>query len=115
MNTTDMKALLGHAYDELDEDTRDQLQRVLDNAPADMADSIDYANGAMMVAFGDLTVEEAAAAWEEAQRIAVATREELIGAVLMARAQGASEYQLAEYAGVSRMTIRRWQNASPTN
>lgn len=109
MDTNDMKNLLGDSYDELDEDTRDLLQEVLEDAPSDMGESVDYANGAMMMAFGDLTVKDAAKAWMDAQRKAVAKREELIGAVIMAHAMGASDYKLAEEAGVTRNTVRSWR------
>ena len=53
-------------------------------------------------------VEEAAACWREDELQALVSRDALIDAVKAANMAGASEYQLAESAGVTRMTIRAW-------
>lgn len=74
----------------------------------DLADARANAlNGAMMLGFGDETLESLAAALFRARQAEAAAMETLTGAIKWAAADGATESQIASATGLARNTVRR--------
>lgn len=63
--------------------------------------------GALQVLLGDDTLEGLSAAWQRARAAEREAMERLTGAIIAEAQCGAPEVQIAERAGVARMTVRR--------
>ena len=63
--------------------------------------------GALQVLLGDDTLEGLSAAWQRARAVEREAMERLTGAIIAEAQGGAPEVQIAERAGVARMTVRR--------
>lgn len=63
--------------------------------------------GALQVLLGDDTLEGLSAAWSRARAAEREAMERLTGAIIAEAQGGAPEVQIAERAGVARMTVRR--------
>lgn len=64
-------------------------------------------SGALQVLLGDDTLEGLSAAWQRARAAEREAMERLTGAIIAEAQGGAPEVQIAERAGVARMTVRR--------
>ena len=63
--------------------------------------------GALQVLLGDDTLEGLSSAWQRARAVEREAMERLTGAIIAEAQGGAPEVQIAERAGVARMTVRR--------
>lgn len=110
MQDYELDAYLGDFARQVTDEQRAALHRAADAVagryPApDLADSRERAfSAAAQVILDDATLEEVAAAWRDAYRLAVERHDALTGALIAA---GGSEVSLAERAGVTRMTVRK--------
>ena len=110
--TTELDALLGDSKAALlalrGQVGYDCLLEALALIPADEEDTTEIINGALALALGDATLEDAAAEVATTRRAAVDALDRARGAVLWERASGTRDADLERRSGVARSTVRYW-------
>lgn len=112
-----LRAVAGDFYDtltgRLGTDRLDALVAALDEITeryddGEMAATSEHWNGALMLAYGDETLESLAQARVAAQRAYEQAHEQVLGAMIYAaRVEGVPEAQIARVTGMSRTTVRK--------
>ena len=116
MQPYELDAWLGDT--ELTDEQRDAFARMVE-AIADRYPGREYGQhpdeesiteamtGALQILLGDDTLEGLSVAWQRARAVEREAMERLTGAIIAEAQGGAPEVQIAERAGVARMTVRR--------